>query len=171
MMVNTRRSLTAASAFGDTARYTAFLAALAGIYIGVDEGIAAAVGKDRCEAAQQRHMRLLAGACRSLQETACLHRQHRAFKQTCSTVSALLSELRHYAQQQCRASCMLRVSQRLSSCASSCMVLLCWQPRADTFCIACCLKVCCFAILDCRSAKWRSLVAGMCAGPALLCTG
>jgi hypothetical protein len=43
--------VTAANAFGDTVRYTAFLAALAGIYIGVDEGIAAAVGKDRCVAA------------------------------------------------------------------------------------------------------------------------
>jgi hypothetical protein len=43
------RSVTAAGALGDTARYTAFLAALAGIYIGVDEGIAATVGKDRYE--------------------------------------------------------------------------------------------------------------------------
>jgi hypothetical protein len=39
--------VTAAGAFGDTTRYTAFLAALAGIYIGVDEGIAATVGKER----------------------------------------------------------------------------------------------------------------------------
>jgi hypothetical protein len=40
--------VTAAGALGDTVRYTAFLAALAGIYIGVDEGIAATVGKERC---------------------------------------------------------------------------------------------------------------------------
>lgn len=53
------RSLTAASAFGDTARYAAFLAALAGIYIGVDEGIAAAVGKDR----SAKWRSLVAGMC------------------------------------------------------------------------------------------------------------
>lgn len=41
------RSLTAAAAIDDTLRFTAFLGALAGIYIGVDEGISAAVGKDR----------------------------------------------------------------------------------------------------------------------------
>lgn len=42
-----RRSVTAAGAVEDTLRYAAFLAALAGTYIGVDEGIAATVGKSR----------------------------------------------------------------------------------------------------------------------------
>lgn len=42
-----RRSVTAVGALDDTLRYTAFLGALAGIYISVDEGIAAAVGKER----------------------------------------------------------------------------------------------------------------------------
>eukprot|EP00882_Tetradesmus_deserticola_P024366 GHRQ01026627.1.p1 GENE.GHRQ01026627.1~~GHRQ01026627.1.p1 ORF type:complete len:260 (+),score=103.65 GHRQ01026627.1:38-817(+) len=53
------RSVTAAGAVGDTVRYTAFLAALAGIYIGVDEGIAAAVGKDR----SAKWRSLVAGMC------------------------------------------------------------------------------------------------------------
>lgn len=42
-----RRSVAAADAVEDTLRYTAFLGALAGVYIGVDEGIAALVGKER----------------------------------------------------------------------------------------------------------------------------
>jgi hypothetical protein len=42
-----RRSVSLSEALHDTLRYTAFLAALAGIYIGVDEGIAAAWGKKR----------------------------------------------------------------------------------------------------------------------------
>ncbi|KAF6263624.1 hypothetical protein COO60DRAFT_378802 [Scenedesmus sp. NREL 46B-D3] len=54
-----KRSVTAAGALGDTVRYTAFLAALAGIYIGVDEGIAATVGKDR----SAKWRSLVAGVC------------------------------------------------------------------------------------------------------------
>lgn len=42
-----RRSVTAVGALEDTLRYTAFVGTLAGIYIGVDEGIAAGVGKER----------------------------------------------------------------------------------------------------------------------------
>lgn len=42
-----RRSVTPRAAFWDTLRYTAFLGSLAGIYIGVDEGIAGAFGKRR----------------------------------------------------------------------------------------------------------------------------
>jgi hypothetical protein len=42
-----KRSVSARAAIEDTARYTAFLAALAAIYVGVDEGIAAAWGKQR----------------------------------------------------------------------------------------------------------------------------
>lgn len=42
-----KRSLPASTAVEDTLRYTAFLATLAGIYVGVDEGIAAVWGKQR----------------------------------------------------------------------------------------------------------------------------
>eukprot|EP00882_Tetradesmus_deserticola_P032967 GHRQ01037618.1.p1 GENE.GHRQ01037618.1~~GHRQ01037618.1.p1 ORF type:complete len:217 (+),score=70.64 GHRQ01037618.1:327-977(+) len=59
VMAHPCRSVTAAGAVGDTVRYTAFLAALAGIYIGVDEGIAAAVGKDR----SAKWRSLVAGMC------------------------------------------------------------------------------------------------------------
>ena len=48
-----KRSVTISEALHDTLRYTAFLAALAGIYIGVDEGIAAAWGKKRYTSVQQ----------------------------------------------------------------------------------------------------------------------
>eukprot|EP00775_Hariotina_reticulata_P010487 gene10487-10646_t len=54
-----RRSVTAAGAVEDTLRYAAFLAALAGTYIGVDEGIAAMVGKNR----SARWRSLVAGVC------------------------------------------------------------------------------------------------------------
>eukprot|EP00878_Enallax_costatus_P025529 GHUV01027316.1.p1 GENE.GHUV01027316.1~~GHUV01027316.1.p1 ORF type:complete len:501 (+),score=122.52 GHUV01027316.1:63-1565(+) len=54
-----RRSVTAVGALEDTLRYTAFLGALAGIYIGVDEGIAATVGKER----SAKWRSLVAGMC------------------------------------------------------------------------------------------------------------
>lgn len=42
-----KRAVTLQAAVEDTLRYTAFLASLAAVYIGVDEGIAALVGKDK----------------------------------------------------------------------------------------------------------------------------
>lgn len=42
-----KRAVAPAAAVEDTLRYAAFLAALAGVYIGVDEGIAAVCGKER----------------------------------------------------------------------------------------------------------------------------
>lgn len=41
-----KRDVTLPAAVEDTLRFTAFLASLAAVYIGVDEGIAAAAGKD-----------------------------------------------------------------------------------------------------------------------------
>lgn len=42
-----KRDVSVAAAVEDTLRYTAFLASLAGVYIGVDEGIAALFGKEK----------------------------------------------------------------------------------------------------------------------------
>ena len=42
-----KRTVTLSAAVEDTLRYTAFLASLAGVYIGTDEGIAALFGKER----------------------------------------------------------------------------------------------------------------------------
>jgi hypothetical protein len=42
-----KRAVTLPAAIEDTLRYTAFLASLAGVYIGVDEGIAALIGKEK----------------------------------------------------------------------------------------------------------------------------
>lgn len=42
-----KRAITLSAAVEDTIRYTAFLASLAGVYIGTDEGIAALFGKER----------------------------------------------------------------------------------------------------------------------------
>ncbi|KAF8072623.1 hypothetical protein HT031_000283 [Scenedesmus sp. PABB004] len=53
------RALTRGAALEDALRYAAFLGALAGTYIGVDEGIAAAVGKDR----SAKWRSLVAGVC------------------------------------------------------------------------------------------------------------
>jgi hypothetical protein len=42
-----KRVVTVSAAVEDTLRYTAFLASLAGVYVGVDEGIAALFGKEK----------------------------------------------------------------------------------------------------------------------------
>eukprot|EP00879_Flechtneria_rotunda_P007421 GHRR01007785.1.p1 GENE.GHRR01007785.1~~GHRR01007785.1.p1 ORF type:complete len:317 (+),score=77.84 GHRR01007785.1:584-1534(+) len=53
------RSVTLAGALEDTLRFTAFLGTLAGLYIGVDEGISAVVGKGR----SAKWRSLVAGVC------------------------------------------------------------------------------------------------------------
>jgi hypothetical protein len=53
------RALSRAAALEDTGRFAAFLGALAGVYIVVDEGIAAAVGKNR----SAKWRGLVAGVC------------------------------------------------------------------------------------------------------------